>query len=177
VPTTTAPTLTTPRLILRPHRLEDFESCLELWQDPVVTRYTTGKPLSRQDVWSRLLRNPGHWSLLGFGYWVAEDRVSGRFVGEVGLGRFRRESLAGRPELDEMPEAGWVTLPWAHGQGYAHEAVAAALAWRDAEVPGRNTFCIISPGNEASSRLAGKLGFVATGYVGQGDEAVTVLLR
>ena len=177
MPSTTAPTLTTPRLTLRTHRTDDFESCVELWQDPVVTRHTTVKPLSRQDVWSRLLRNPGHWALLGFGYWVVEERASGRFMGEVGQSRFRREILSAHPELDEVPEAGWVLLPWAHGQGYAQEAVAAALAWRDAELPGHKTFCIISPGNEASLRLAGRMGFVANGSVGQGDDAVTLFLR
>ncbi|WP_309573382.1 GNAT family N-acetyltransferase [Deinococcus sp.] len=174
---TTAPTLTTPRLILRPHRTDDLVDCLELWQDPVVTRYTSGKPLPRQDVWTRLLRHPGHWALLGFGYWVAQERESGRFIGEVGLGRFKRDLLAGEPELDTMPEAGWVTLPWAHGRGYAHEAVSAALAWRDANVPGTETFCIISPENVASLRLAGRAGFMVRSEAGTADDPVLLLQR
>jgi RimJ/RimL family protein N-acetyltransferase len=172
-----APTLTTPRLRLRPHRLDDLDACVDLWQDPVVTRYTSGRPLARQDVWTRLLRHPGHWALLGFGYWVAEERASGRFVGEVGLGRFKRDLLAGQPELDGIPEAGWVTLPWAHGQGYAGEAVAAALGWRDANMPGRETFCIISPENAASLRLAARAGFTVTGEAGGPEDRVLVLTR
>ncbi|MFC3833141.1 MULTISPECIES: GNAT family N-acetyltransferase [Deinococcus] len=174
---TTAPTLTTPRLLLRPHRADDLDSCVELWQDAVVTRYTSGKPLARQDVWTRLLRHPGHWALLGFGYWVAEERESGRFVGEVGLGRFKRDLLAGQPELDAVPEAGWVTLPWAHGRGYAGEAVGAVLGWRDAHLPGAETFCIISPENAASLRLAARVGFVVTGEAGAPDDRVLVLTR
>ncbi|GHF56974.1 RimJ/RimL family protein N-acetyltransferase [Deinococcus metalli] len=173
----TAPTLTTPRLTLRPHRMDDLSDCVALWQDPVVTRYTTGKALSRQDVWTRLLRHPGHWALLGFGYWVVEDRASGRFVGEVGLGRFKRDVLAEHPELDAVPEAGWVTLPWAHGQGYAHEAVSAALAWRDGHVTGAQTFCIISPENGASVRLAERVGFAVTGGAGSPADRVLVLTR
>lgn len=174
---TTAPTLTTPRLLLRPHRADDLDLCVELWQDAVVTRYTSGKPLARQDVWTRLLRHPGHWALLGFGYWVAEERESGRFVGEVGLGRFKRDLLAGQPELDAVPEAGWVTLPWAHGRGYAGEAVGAVLGWRDAHLPGAETFCIISPENAASLRLAARVGFVVTGEAGAPDDRVLVLTR
>ncbi|WP_412029600.1 GNAT family N-acetyltransferase [Deinococcus yunweiensis] len=172
-----APTLTTPRLILRPHRADDLESCVELWQDPVVTRHTSGRPLSRQDVWTRLLRHPGHWALLGFGYWVAQERETGRFVGEVGLGRWKRDLLAGHPELDAIPEAGWVTLPWAHGRGYAHEAVAAALAWRDAHVDGDETFCIISPENAASLRLAARVGFMQKAHTGPADDPVLILTR
>ncbi|WP_343760454.1 GNAT family N-acetyltransferase [Deinococcus depolymerans] len=46
-----APILTTPRLTLRPHRADDLDACVELWQDPVVTRHTSERPLPRQDVW------------------------------------------------------------------------------------------------------------------------------
>ena len=168
-----APTLTTPRLCLRPHRADDLEACVELWQDPVVTRHTSGQPLSRQDVWTRLLRHPGHWALLGFGYWVLEERQSGRFIGEVGLGRFKRDVLAGRPELSDIPETGWVMLPWAHGRGYAHEAVAAVLEWRDAQLPTGDTFCLIAPENAPSLRLAERLGFQERDRV---DGGQTVLL-
>jgi len=38
-----------------------------------------------------LLRYAGHWALAGYGYWIVEERESGRPVGEVGLADFRRE--------------------------------------------------------------------------------------
>jgi hypothetical protein len=62
---------------------------------------------------------------MGFGFWIVRERTTGRFVGEVGLAEFRRD-LA-RP-LPDAPEAGWVIAPWAHGQGFATEAVPAAIA-------------------------------------------------
>jgi len=71
------PVLQTDRLILRGHGIEDFKHCAALWADPLVTRYITGTPLSREECWSRLLRNAGHWTMLGFGYWIAEEKRSG----------------------------------------------------------------------------------------------------
>jgi len=154
-----APTLTTDRLILRAHQPDDLDACVALWQDPAVVRYTTGHPLARQDIWTRLLRHPGHWALLGYGYWLAFERASGRFVGEVGLARFKREFLEAYPELDPLPEAGWVLSPWSHGRGYAREAMTAVLDWHDQQRPAGQSFCIIHPENAPSLRLAAALGY------------------
>jgi RimJ/RimL family protein N-acetyltransferase len=48
--------------------------------------------------------------------------------------------------------------PWAQGQGYATEAVAAALQWGD-ETLGGEFVAVIDPRNEPSMRLARRLGF------------------
>ena len=174
---TTAPTLTTERLLLRGHRASDLGGCAALWQDPEVTRYTTGQPVARQDVWTRLLRHPGHWNLLGFGYWLAFERASGRLVGEVGLARFERDFLQPYPELTPLPEAGWVTLPWAHGRGFASEAMTAVLDWQDRQGLAPRTFCIIHPENGPSLRLAAKLGFRPEREVPHGEHTWQVLSR
>ena len=65
-----APILETERLILRGHRPSDFLDSVALWSDPLVTRFTSRKALSREEVWTRLLRYVGHWAWMGFGYWV-----------------------------------------------------------------------------------------------------------
>ncbi len=153
-----APPLDTARLTLRGHAPADFDDCLALWGDPLVTRHIGGRPLSGEEVWARLLRYAGLWALLGYGYWVVRERDTGRFVGEVGLADFRRDLV---PPLDGTPEAGWVLAPSGHGRGYATEAVRAALAWYDAGHaggPGR-TVCLISPENAASIRVAEKCGY------------------
>lgn len=149
-------TLTTPRLILRPHRLDDFDDSFALWRDDNVARFIGGRPSTREEVWSRLLRYAGHWTLLGFGYFVVHERESGRFIGEAGLADFHREL---EPGFGDTPECGWAFIPSAHGKGYATESVNAILAWRDAALQGTRTVCLVAPDNRASIRVAEKTGF------------------
>lgn len=150
------PVLETERLVMRGHRLEDFADCLEMWSDAEVTRFIGGKPQSAEDVWARMLRYAGHWQMLGFGYWLVTERESGRFVGEVGFADFHRDIT---PSFDGIPEIGWALIPWAHGQGFASEAIRAALAWGETRFEGRETGCMISPENRASIRVAEKVGY------------------
>lgn len=151
--------LHTERLILRPHTLTDFADSAALWGDPVVTRFIGGRPFTAEEVWGRLLRYAGHWTLLGYGFWVVRERASGAFVGEVGLQDARRDIA---PPLG-APELGWVLSPTAHGRGYATEAVQAALAWAETQLSAERLMCIIAPDNAASLRVADKCGFQETG--------------
>lgn len=146
----------TERLTLRVPRLEDFEDTYALWSNPEVVRYIGGKAFTREECWSRLLRYVGHWELLGFGFWVVREKGTGRFVGEVGLGEFRRDI---QPPLGDSKEFGWVLSPAVHGKGYATEAVGAALKWAEGKFGPERVVCIIDPGNEASVNVARKNGF------------------
>lgn len=149
------PTLQTARLTLRAPTIDDFEPCFAAWTDPGVTRFIGGRPSSREEVWTRLLRYIGHWTALGYGFWVVEDRETGAWSGEVGFADFHREL---EPSFGGTPEMGWVIAPAAHGRGFASEAVAGALAWADGRFP--LTGCIIAPDNTPSLRVAEKVGFV-----------------
>jgi RimJ/RimL family protein N-acetyltransferase len=155
-PSAEIPILETPRLKLRPHRLDDFIHSAAMWADPNVTRYIAGKPLTEEESWTKFLRYGGHWQLLGFGYWAVEERATGNFVGELGFADYKRNS---QPSLDGMPEIGWVLTSQAHGKGYATEAVRAAVAWGDAHFRSPRTACLISPENLASIRVAEKCGY------------------
>jgi RimJ/RimL family protein N-acetyltransferase len=151
-----APTLETPRLRLRAHRLDDFIDCAAMWADAAVVKHIGGKPFTEEESWARLLRYAGHWSLLGFGYWVIEEKTSSRFVGEAGFADYKR---ALDPPLTGIPEIGWALTSQAHGRGFATEAVSTAVAWSDAHFPLPETACIISPENLQSIRVAEKCGY------------------
>jgi RimJ/RimL family protein N-acetyltransferase len=167
------PRLHTARLLLRPHRIEDFDELARLWGDPEVTRWIGGRPSTPEETWSRLLRYFGLWPALGFGYLAVLDRDSGAFLGDVGLADFHRDIT---PSLAGMAEAGWTLRQEAWGRGLATEALMALLDWYRARPDARAVACIVAPGNGASLRVARKCGFVAwaeTTYRG----APTLMLR
>jgi len=167
------PVIDTARLRLRGHRPVDLDSCAAMWADPEVTRHIGGRSFSVEETWGKILRYAGHWALLGFGYWAIEDKGTGRFVGEAGFADFKRDIA---PSFDGAPEIGWALAPWAHGQGFATEAVGAIAAWGDRQFGGGRSVCMIDPENRASLRVAEKTGyreFARTTYKG----APTILLR
>ena len=151
---TSAPTLTTARLTLTGHAATDLDDCAAMWTDPRVYTMIGGQPRSREDVWIRLLRSIGQWTLFGYGSWIARDTATGRLIGELGLIEARRAIM---PAIDATPEMGWTLTGDMQGQGYASEALAAVLAWADARIP--RTVCIIDPANAPSIKLAKRLGY------------------
>ncbi|APR88319.1 acetyltransferase, GNAT family protein [Minicystis rosea] len=166
------PTIETPRLLLRGHTVADLADSAAMWADPEVTRNIGGRPSTREETWAKVLRVVGHWSLLGFGYWVVRERATDRFVGEVGYANFERDI---DPPLAGAPEGGWVLAPWAQGKGYATEAVKAATAWLEERFGPVRTVCIIDRGHAPSLRVAEKCGYrpwVETTY--HGDEVIVL---
>jgi len=155
------PVIETERLFLRGHRPDDFPESAAMWADPVVTRYIGGKPLSEEDTWARVLRYLGHWVWLGFGYWLVEEKSTGKFAGEVGFSDWKREIV---PSLKGVPELGGVLATRVHGKGYATEAARAAIAWGEANLTSAQPtlgrmVCIIHPDHSRSIRVAQKCGF------------------
>ncbi len=169
-----APPIETPRLRLRGYQTSDLPPMLAMWQQPQFYQYLGGQPLPESEVWTRILRSAGLWPLCGYGYWAIEEKATGEFIGAVGFADFRR---AISPALGDWPEAGWVLAPHRHGQGYATEAVGAALAWGDRHFPRPRTVCLIDVANEPSLRLAAKLGYQEYARTELGTTPVVLLER
>ena len=168
------PVLETPRLILRGHRLEDFEAMVAIWSDPVVRAHFHGRPYSREDIWAQLLRNLGMWAAMGYGLWAVEEKETGAYIGAVGAAEVRRDIDL---PLDGMPEAGWTLATRVHGKGLATEATRAALAWTDVRLGHPRMFCIVTPDNVASIRVAEKCCFRPWRETTYKDEPTLIFLR
>lgn len=170
----TAPTLHTARLVLAPATPDDLDDSVAMWREPEVVRYIGGVPFTREASWGRLLRYAGCWAMRGYGFWVVRARDTGRFVGEVGFMDGHRDIA---PSYEDAPEMGWVLAPWAHGQGLATEATAAALAWADATLPAPRLVCLIEPNNAPSFRVAARCGFAPWVDTTYKDAPVRLLQR
>lgn len=149
-----APTLTTPRLTLAAPASADLEESAAMWAAPAVYRAIGGRIFTREEVWHRLLRYIGHWEAVGYGGWTVRETTTGRYVGDVTLMDSRR---ATEPGFEGTPEVGWALAPWAHGRGFASEALAALFGWADPRLP--RTICMIDPVNTRSIRLATRFGY------------------
>jgi RimJ/RimL family protein N-acetyltransferase len=152
------PLIETERLRLRGFRESDLGAWSKVMGDSGVVRFLGGTIFSREDVWRRLAMSCGLWDLLGYGYWAVERKAEGDLVGQVGFADFKRDL---QPSIEGLPEMGWIFAPHAQGQGYAFEAVGAALAWADRALATPEIPAIIDPINFASIRLAERAGFAS----------------
>jgi RimJ/RimL family protein N-acetyltransferase len=137
----------TERLRLRPLGLADNDEFVALHDDPEVTRFI--RRLEQHEAADRLRLFEREWVERGHGMFAVLDRASGRFLGRVGLKYW--------PQFDET-ELGWVLRRDAWGHGYGTEAARACRDWGFASLDVSYLTAMIHPENEASIRLARRLG-------------------
>ncbi|MBL1116494.1 GNAT family N-acetyltransferase [Streptomyces sp. 110] len=115
--------LETERLVLRPFTDADAGHLFALDNDPDVMRYLTGgKPTSRETILTRTLPRflHDHPALGARGYWAAEEKATGTFLGWFEF----------RPLDDRSPavvELGYRLNQAAWGKGYATEGSRALI--------------------------------------------------
>jgi RimJ/RimL family protein N-acetyltransferase len=113
--------LETDRLRLRQWTERDREPLARLNADPEVMRYFPA-PLTRAESDAMLDRMRAHIDANGWGWWAAETREGGDFVGAVGLVPVK-DIMAFAPAV----EVGWRLAKPHWGRGYATEAAAEAF--------------------------------------------------
>ena len=153
------PALTTARLELWQPQTTDLPGLAALVAPDAVRRHLGNRPATMADAFARLTRNAGSWALYGYGNFIVLERGLPDLVGVCGV----FHSWRGFDGFDDVPEVGWIFAEPVWGRGYASEAGAAALAWFDRVQGPRRIACMIDPDNQASHKVAARLGFVAHG--------------
>ena len=169
-----APTLETERLVLRQYRKSDFPAHHAIVGDPAVMNQLGVSALGREEAWRRVAASVGMWELMGFGGWAVIRKADHKLVGMVSLFNAWR---ALDPQFGEQPEMGWIFATEVHGRGIAGEACRGVLDWADAHLAPTPIWAIISPGNDASFKLAERLGFERLPDSVYHDEVIAVLKR
>ena len=140
--------LETERLRLRQFREDDHNVLATYHADPEMTRFLGG-PISPAESWRWLLSMLGHWNLRGYGYWALEEKGEAALCGAAGLIRH-----FDWPEL----ELGWRLFPPRQGRGYATEAARRIRDFAFGELGPATLVSYIAPENQASIRVAERLG-------------------
>jgi RimJ/RimL family protein N-acetyltransferase len=147
--------LETGRLRLRRFTLDDVERLVELDSDPEVMRYITyGLPTPRGRYESEIL--PRWFAIYQatpmLGYWAAEDRADGRFLGWFHL----------RPDRfdDGAQELGYRLGRAAWGRGLATEGARAVIAHGFSRAGARKISARTLAANHRSRRVMEKCGLV-----------------
>jgi len=139
---------------------------------PEVVQYI-GAKRNRATAWKAFLQTIGHWQVTGFGQWAIKRRQDQQLIGQTGF--FYAARGLGE-DFDSFPEAGWVLVPDAHGQGIGREAVEAAHDWYDRHICGPLVAVIVQD-NVASIRLAIGLGYKRMRKADPGGDPVVLFRR
>ncbi len=147
----------TARLRLRHFEERDLEALAPMYADAETMRYIgDGRTLGRAETWRSISSMLGHWLLRGYGMWAIELKSSGDFVGRVGY-----IDPEGWPGF----ELGWMIARRHQGRGYATEASRFALDHALDVLRRPRVISLVRPGNEASLRVAQKLGMRREGEI------------
>lgn len=144
---TSVPHLLTERFRLREYRREDFDLFAAHLMDPESSLHLGS--CDRLAAWRLFTSQTGLWLIHGAGWWAIENSRTGQLVGNVGA--FFREGST-------VMEMGWNTYRAFWGQGIAYEA-AAAVVKHAFDIRGEpKVQALVAPGNDASRRVAERLG-------------------
>jgi RimJ/RimL family protein N-acetyltransferase len=132
--------LVTGRLVLRRFTRDDAGGLLALDGDPAVMRFLDSRLKARADIEAEVLpRLLGyHQRHPGFGYWAADTREDGEFIGWFGLHPVTPSAAAmvhwpDRPDGTRTASVGYRLRRSAWGRGYATEGTRSlvSLAFTD----------------------------------------------
>lgn len=144
--------LHTARLMLRHLEPTDLDPLFSLYRDPEIRRYFPDGTLTREETKREIewFQN-GHPAHPELGLWATIERETGAFAGRCGLLPWRID------ERDEV-ELAFLIDKTRWRQGLATEAAEAIMAYAQERLGLQRLICLITLGNEASVRVATKVG-------------------
>jgi ribosomal-protein-alanine N-acetyltransferase len=162
----------TERLVLRRPRLSDAKALHAIYGDPEVMRYIgDGSTLTPAKTKAWIEKALARWKADGFGHFVIEkDR---KVIGRAGFlvwdpDEWKTGTLADLGDHAAI-ELGWMLAQEHWGNGYATEAAIALRNYGFKELKFERLISLITHGNDASVKVAERLGARYVRDVGRGD--------
>ena len=162
----------TERLVLRRPRLSDAKALHAMYGDPEVMRYIgDGSTLTPAKTKAWIEKALARWKADGFGHFVIEkDR---KVIGRAGFlvwdpDEWKTGTLADLGDHAAI-ELGWMLAQEHWGNGYATEAAVALRDYGFKELKFERLISLIMHGNDASVKVAERLGARYVRDVGSGD--------
>ena len=149
------PTLSTPRLVLRPFTMSDVAALYTILQEPDILKYfPRPEPPDLGRVERIVAAQIRHWQEHNLGWWAVCPKPPD--------GGENDGALAGWCGLQFLPETGEVEVGYllSHacwGKGFATEAAEASLAYGFDSLKLESIICLVDPDNLRSNRVAAKL--------------------
>ncbi|MEV8535918.1 GNAT family N-acetyltransferase [Streptomyces sp. NPDC051211] len=159
--TTTFPdvSISTDRLVLRPFEEGDVAALTEMMNDELVTAWTSvPHPYTHADAYKWATRHAHAERTEGRGIvFAVTEFLTQRLVGVIHLQNTNWRTRA--------TEVGYVTAPWARGEGYASESVLAVAQWLFRDQGFERLELRTAADNTASQQVAQKIGCISEGVL------------
>ncbi len=163
----------TDRLVLRCLTMDDVDALAEIYADADVRRYFPEGPLNAEETSEEVAWVIDvYYGRFGFGLWATILKETGALIGRCGLipwtavpepgGGLTIQHVMQRPP---EPSGSWVEVELAYlldkpywGLGLATEAAQAMVGYAFDELHLPRLICLFDPENDASRRVAEKVG-------------------
>ena len=154
--------LGTERLLLRPLSPDDVDALAAFYADPEVMRYMGGRALGRKESEESITRMIRWFEADGFGQLAVVRKQDGELLGRCGI--LIWETAPWKPtakteaQIPTETEIGYALGRKHWGRGYATEAATAVRDYAYGKLGEGRLIALIQGGNDASKRVAEKLG-------------------
>jgi ribosomal-protein-alanine N-acetyltransferase len=142
--------LVTKRFFVRSLKTEDVQALAKLWTDPDVTRFM-GSPRDYEEVYEQLMEDAHLLPPPKFDLWVVIEKATRDIIGHCGI---LDKDIDNNREFELV----YVIDKPSWGKGYATEIATAIRNFAFHELGLNRIVSLIDPANQASSRVAIKVG-------------------
>lgn len=142
--------MTTDRLNLRKMTTGDVENLMKIFSDSEAMRFYPSI-MNEEETLQWINRTLGNYEKLGVGFWIVEDKTTGKFLGQCGIIPQEFDGV-------RVMEIAYLFVRQEWGKGYATEAAKACKEYGFRGMGLCKMYSFIDANHTASARVAARNG-------------------